>query len=169
MSWRIWKGWMNHEDVLTYNFQLLPSDPFGDFKWPVQGLSDLHLGYQKVTGKNLVTTFWVKMMSRVKNRWISQFVLQLALENTTASENPRLFIQHLLPTFHKHRWLSQATATSNDAFTREHRTSSDKKTLIFLASDSRSFKSDGMFHLPLALQRGFGVLFFSKNKPKETY
>ena len=34
--------------------QLLPSDLFGDFKWPVQGLSDLHLGYQKVTGKNLV-------------------------------------------------------------------------------------------------------------------
>ena len=35
--------------------QLLPSDPFGDFKWPVQGWKrDLHLGYHKVTGKNLV-------------------------------------------------------------------------------------------------------------------
>ena len=34
--------------------QPLPSDPFGDFKWPFQGLSDLQLGYQKVTGKNLV-------------------------------------------------------------------------------------------------------------------
>ena len=33
--------------------QLLPSDPFGCFKCPFQGLSDLHLGYQKVTWKKL--------------------------------------------------------------------------------------------------------------------
>ena len=41
-------------------FQLLPSDPFGCFKWPFQGLSDLHLGDQKVTWKKLVVGFsWV--------------------------------------------------------------------------------------------------------------
>ena len=37
--------------------QVLPSDPFGDFKWPFQGLSDLRLGYQKVTWKKLVVMF----------------------------------------------------------------------------------------------------------------
>ena len=34
--------------------QVLPSDLFGCFKWPFQGLSDLHLGYQMVTWKKLV-------------------------------------------------------------------------------------------------------------------
>ena len=38
--------------------QLLPSDPFGCFKWPFQGLSDLHLGYQKVTWKKLVDVMY---------------------------------------------------------------------------------------------------------------
>ena len=33
--------------------QVLPSDPFGGFKWPFQGLSDLHLGDQRVTWKKL--------------------------------------------------------------------------------------------------------------------
>ena len=33
--------------------QVLPSDLFGCFKWPFQGLSDLHLGDQKVTWKKL--------------------------------------------------------------------------------------------------------------------
>ena len=33
--------------------QVLPSDLFGCFKWPFQGLSDLHLGAQKVTWKKL--------------------------------------------------------------------------------------------------------------------
>ena len=37
--------------------QVIQSDPFGDFKWPFQGLSDLHLGYQKVTWKKLVINF----------------------------------------------------------------------------------------------------------------
>ena len=40
--------------VITFNFQVLPSDLFGWFKWPFQGLSDLHLGDQKVTWKKLV-------------------------------------------------------------------------------------------------------------------
>ena len=35
-------------------YQVLPSDRFGCFKWPLQGLSDLHLGDQKVTWKKLV-------------------------------------------------------------------------------------------------------------------
>ena len=36
-------------------YQVLPSDPFGDFKWPFQGwIFDLRLGYQKVTWKKLV-------------------------------------------------------------------------------------------------------------------
>ena len=34
--------------------QVLPSDLFGCFKWSFQGLSDLHLGYQRVTRKKLV-------------------------------------------------------------------------------------------------------------------
>ena len=38
----------------TNNCQVLPSDLFGGFKWPFQGLSDLHLGNQKVTWKKLV-------------------------------------------------------------------------------------------------------------------
>ena len=33
--------------------QVLPSDLFGCFKWPFQGWSELHLGDQKVTWKNL--------------------------------------------------------------------------------------------------------------------
>ena len=33
--------------------QGLPSDLFGCFRWPFQGLSDLHLGDQKVTWKKL--------------------------------------------------------------------------------------------------------------------
>ena len=35
-------------------YQVLPSAPFGGFKWPFQGLSDLHLGDQEVTWKKLV-------------------------------------------------------------------------------------------------------------------
>ena len=42
---------------LSISYQVLPSDLFGGFKWPFQGLSDLHLGYQKVTWKKLVVNF----------------------------------------------------------------------------------------------------------------
>ncbi len=42
-----------HASWKKFDTQVLPSDPFGDFKWPFQGLSDLHLGYQKVIGKKL--------------------------------------------------------------------------------------------------------------------
>ena len=35
--------------------QVLPSDLFGGLKWPFQGLSDLHLGDQKVNWKKLMT------------------------------------------------------------------------------------------------------------------
>ena len=45
----VWKDWIN-----IYIYQVLPSDPFLCFKWPFQGLSDLHLGYQKVNWKKLV-------------------------------------------------------------------------------------------------------------------
>ena len=38
---------------LKSNNQVLPSDLFGCFKWPFQGLSDLHLGDQEVTWKKL--------------------------------------------------------------------------------------------------------------------
>ena len=41
------------------NTQVLPSDLFGGFKWPLQGLSDLHLGNQKVTWKKLDHVFFV--------------------------------------------------------------------------------------------------------------
>ena len=37
--------------------QVLPSDLFGCFKWPFQGLSDLHLGDQKDTWKKLEVNF----------------------------------------------------------------------------------------------------------------
>ena len=61
-------------------FQLLPSDLFGCFKWPFQGLSDLYLGDQKVTWKNLVLilirncnfllfTDLHRCFSRWTNRW----------------------------------------------------------------------------------------------------
>ena len=40
--------------VMAFNFQVVPSDLFGWFKRPFQGLSDLHLGDQKVTWKKLV-------------------------------------------------------------------------------------------------------------------
>ena len=46
LSWWLKEYWGNID-------QVLPSDPFGGFKWPFQGLSDLHLDYQKVTGKKL--------------------------------------------------------------------------------------------------------------------
>ena len=38
--------------------QVLPGDLFGCFKWPFQGLSDLHLGYQRVTWKKLAGVFF---------------------------------------------------------------------------------------------------------------
>ena len=40
-----------------YVSQVLPSDLFGCFKRPFQGLSDLHLGYEQVTWKKLVLVF----------------------------------------------------------------------------------------------------------------
>ncbi len=40
-------------DRVTSKYQVIQSDLFGGFKWPFQGLSDLHLGYQKVTWKKL--------------------------------------------------------------------------------------------------------------------
>ena len=39
--------------LLILLIQVLPSDLFEGFKWPLQGLSDLHLGNQKVTWKKL--------------------------------------------------------------------------------------------------------------------
>ena len=44
----------NAYDNETFTCQVLPSDHFGCFKWPFQGLSDLHLGDQKVTWQKLV-------------------------------------------------------------------------------------------------------------------
>ena len=44
----------NHYKKYHFMYQVLPSDLFGGFKWPFQGLSDLHLGNQKVTWKKLV-------------------------------------------------------------------------------------------------------------------
>ena len=36
------------------NYQVLPSDLFTCFKWPFQGLCDLHLGYQKLEVSRIV-------------------------------------------------------------------------------------------------------------------
>ena len=41
------KNWRLPWDIYIYIYQVLPSDPFGDFKWPFQGLSDLHFGLSK--------------------------------------------------------------------------------------------------------------------------
>ena len=49
--------WSLIPDSARSNFQVLPSDLFGWFKLPFQGLSDLHLGDQKVTWKKLVVWF----------------------------------------------------------------------------------------------------------------
>ena len=46
--------WIRETMIYTSIYQVLPSDLFGWFKWPFQGLSDLHLGDQKVTWKKLV-------------------------------------------------------------------------------------------------------------------
>ncbi len=43
-------------------YQVLPSDLFGCFKWPFQGLSDLHLGDQKDTWKKLVLCVFVALL-----------------------------------------------------------------------------------------------------------
>ena len=45
---------LGYYDSLKIACQVLPSDLFGGFKWPFQGLSDLYLGDQKVTWKKLV-------------------------------------------------------------------------------------------------------------------
>ena len=82
MAFFVWKTvvlWLAHYAYLPFptwvcwcklvalnTLQVLPGDPFGCFKRPVQGLSDLHLGYQKVTWKKLAIdvyslpflTFW---------------------------------------------------------------------------------------------------------------
>ena len=54
-------------------YQVLPSDLFGCFKWPFQGLSDLHLGDQKVTWKKLVhrsaTAPFLKTFQESQSRW----------------------------------------------------------------------------------------------------
>ena len=44
-------------DETNYTLQVLPSDLLGCFPWPFQGLSDLHLGDQKVTWKKLAQIF----------------------------------------------------------------------------------------------------------------
>ena len=53
-KWKTSSGFFSwtYSERLFVN-QVLPSDPFGCFKWPFKGLSDLHLGYQKVTWKKL--------------------------------------------------------------------------------------------------------------------
>ncbi len=58
-KWTCWfERWQSSLGTLILGSQVLPSDLFGDFKLPFQGLSDLHLGYQKVTWKKLVHNFW---------------------------------------------------------------------------------------------------------------
>ena len=56
-KWSLAKNWMQgfptKHIMKKNNIQVLPSDLFGCFKWPFQGLSDLHLGDQKVTWKKL--------------------------------------------------------------------------------------------------------------------
>ncbi len=49
-----WNPNTEPQEVAMDVYQVLPSDLFGCFKWPFQGLSDLHLGDQKVTWKKLV-------------------------------------------------------------------------------------------------------------------
>ena len=44
--------------------QVLPRDRFGWFKWPFQGLSDLHLGDQKVTWKKLAQNVYFEKNSK---------------------------------------------------------------------------------------------------------
>ena len=48
---------------IIYSIQVLPSDLFGWFKWPFQGLSDIHLGDQKVTWKKLDEIYDVYLSS----------------------------------------------------------------------------------------------------------
>ena len=44
--WKSWELVLCSAGMLEFSlYQVLPSDPFGCFKWPFQGLSDLHLGY----------------------------------------------------------------------------------------------------------------------------
>ena len=53
-------------------YQVLPSDLFGCFKWPFQGVvGDLHLGDQKVTWKKLVDTNHEFFFVGIKN--VNQF------------------------------------------------------------------------------------------------
>ena len=59
-SQTLWNQQLNQHQatyVLLDSYQVLPSGAFGGFKWPFQGLSDLHLGDQKVTWKKLVLAF----------------------------------------------------------------------------------------------------------------
>ena len=62
---------------VIFTFQVLPSDPLGSFQWPFQGLSDLHLGNQKVTWKKLVyrfhsVTFQLRVTRDLKQLWLSR-------------------------------------------------------------------------------------------------
>ena len=57
---------------LKITYQVLPSDLFGMVKWPFQRLSDLHLGYQKVTWKKLVPCIfgdWLRFPLGVGSWW----------------------------------------------------------------------------------------------------
>ena len=51
----IWN--LKRSEKLLFKHQVLQSDLVWTYKWPFQGLSDLHLGYQRVTLKKLVHSY----------------------------------------------------------------------------------------------------------------
>ena len=64
--------------------QLLQSDLVWTHKWPFQGLSDLHLGNQKVTLKKLVYKKERERESEWVSGWVSEWVCCHACQPATA-------------------------------------------------------------------------------------
>ncbi len=52
--------------ISNISFQVLPSDPFGGFKWPFQGLSDIHLGDQfGALGRSWLNMFFGAFLTNI--------------------------------------------------------------------------------------------------------
>ena len=76
-------------------YQVLPIDLFGCFKWPFQGLSDLHLGDKKVTWKKLVQCIVFHSGHSFPVKW--EFFTEQSIINggeSTALSSPKRWLSH---------------------------------------------------------------------------
>ena len=114
--------------ILIHIYQVLPSDLFGCFKWPFQGLSDLHLGDQKVTWKKLVHDMFLLFRLQYHSDLLTQrkICTQTTLPTHGDESNP----------------ISKHTKK-----TQQKRNNQDKWSIIFSYQKSVTFVSIGLVFL----------------------